>query len=177
MIFAIRIVCLLIFCSLCGCSCSQNKQKITNNPDLTFETYIEMNKKRVGEEQKKIEKFIKDKNLSMERTETGLWYNISEEGAGEFITKGRIVTIGYSVRLFDGTLIYSSDKYGTKEFLVGQGGVETGLEEGILMLKKGSKAFFIMPPHLAHGLMGDDNKIPSRAILLYNVEVIDIKNN
>ena len=177
MISVVRIVILMIFCSICGSSCSQNKQKTSKSPTISRETYIEMNRKRVGDEQKKIEKFINDKKLSMLRTETGLWYNISEEGAGDYVTKGRIVSINYSVRLIDGTLIYSSDKLGSKEFLVGQGGVETGLEEGILMLKKGSKAFFIMPSHLAHGLMGDDKKIPSRAILLYNVEVIDVKNN
>jgi FKBP-type peptidyl-prolyl cis-trans isomerase len=50
------------------------------------------------------------------------------------------------------------------------------LEEGILLLKKGSKATFIMPPHLAHGLLGDDDRIPSRAILRYEIEVIDVKN-
>ena len=63
-----------------------------------------------------------------------------------------------------------------KVFLVGQGGVESGLEEGVLLLKQGSKATFLMPPHLAHGLVGDDDRIPARAILKYKVEVVDVKN-
>ena len=175
MVFVIRTVCFLMFCSICSCSGSQNRQQ-NRGSNVSLETLIQRNKKIVSEEQKKIEKFIKDKNLSMKRTETGLWYKILNEGAGENIKKGRIVTLNYSVRLLDESLLYSSDELGTKEFLVGQGGVETGLEEGILMLKNGSKAIFIMPSHLAHGLIGDDDKIVSRQILLYEVEVIRVKN-
>jgi FKBP-type peptidyl-prolyl cis-trans isomerase len=33
-----------------------------------------------------------------------------------------------------------------------------------------------MPPHLAYGLIGDDNKIPARAIIVYDVEVIDFRD-
>ena len=42
------------------------------------------------------------------------------------------------------------------------------------MLKKGSKARFILPPHLAHGLIGDENRIPARAIIIYDIEVLSI---
>jgi FKBP-type peptidyl-prolyl cis-trans isomerase FkpA len=59
---------------------------------------------------------------------------------------------------------------------VGRGGVESGLEEGILLLNEGGRAQFIMPPHLAHGLIGDDNQIPSRSIILYEIEVVEVKN-
>ena len=176
MIFVVKVICLLIFCLLYSCSGSQNRRERVNNSELPREVSIQMNKRFVGEEQKKIEKYIKDRKLAMQRTETGLWFNISKEGLGEKVKKGKIVTMNYSVRLLDETLLYSSEEKGSKEFLVGQGGVETGLEEGILMLNKGSKALFIMPSHLAHGLIGDDDKIPSRAVLLYEVEVVKIRD-
>ena len=175
MVFVIRTLCFLVFCSICSCSGSQNRQQ-NRGSNVPLETLIQRNKKIVSDEQKKIEKFIKDKNLTMIRTETGLWYKILNEGTGEKIEKGRIVTLNYSIKLLDESLMYSSDDSGSKEFLVGQGGVETGLEEGILMLKNGSKALFIMPSHLAYGLIGDDDKIVSRQILLYEVEVIRVKS-
>jgi len=165
-----------MFCAICSCSGSQNKQKQDRNSNVPLETLIQRNKKIVSEEQKKIEKFVKEKNLSMKRTETGLWYKIQNDGEGENIIKGKIVTLNYSIRLLDESLIYSSDESGVKEFLVGQGGVEAGLEEGILMLKNSSKALFIMPSHLAHGLIGDDDKIILRQILVYEVEVVGVKN-
>ena len=59
--------------------------------------------------------------------------------------------------------------------IVGRGGVESGLEEAVLKLRKNSSAILILPPHLAHGLIGDGNKIPPKAILVYKIKVIDIK--
>jgi len=61
-------------------------------------------------------------------------------------------------------------------FEVGHGGVENGLEEGILMMKNKEKYRFIMPPHKAHGLLGDLNKIPARSTIIYYVEVLDIQH-
>jgi FKBP-type peptidyl-prolyl cis-trans isomerase len=31
-----------------------------------------------------------------------------------------------------------------------------------------------MPPYLAHGILGDENKIPPRSIIVYDVEVLEI---
>jgi FKBP-type peptidyl-prolyl cis-trans isomerase len=121
-----------------------------------------------------IKNYIKANGLKMKETQTGLWYSINKEGVGGLAVKGDYITLKYDLRLTDGTLCYSSDDLGFKKFTVGQGGVESGLEDAVLMLRKGSQATFILPPHLAHGLIGDDNKIPARAILIYNVEVIDI---
>jgi FKBP-type peptidyl-prolyl cis-trans isomerase len=170
---------LLVFllCSLSSCSNSQNrKEQPSRSSQISLERYIEINKQLVGEEQKIIAQYLEEENLDMHTTETGLWYTISVNGAGDDIVKGKVVTLDYQIWLLDGTLCYSSANDGPKAFLVGQGGVESGLEEGILLLKKGSKATFIMPPHLAHGLLGDDDRIPSRAILRYEIEVIDVKN-
>ena len=43
------------------------------------------------------------------------------------------------------------------------------------MLNQGGKGRFILSPHLAHGLPGDGNKIPPRAILIYSIEVLSIE--
>ena len=75
--------------------------------------------------------------------------------------------------MLNGDLIYSSKKDGNKTFLVGRGGVESGLEEAILKLCKNSVATLILPAHLAHGLIGDGNKVPPRATLVYRLKVID----
>jgi FKBP-type peptidyl-prolyl cis-trans isomerase len=53
--------------------------------------------------------------------------------------------------------------------------VESGLEEVILFLKKGDRAKIIIPSHLAFGLVGDGNKIPAMATLVYDLELIELK--
>ena len=60
-------------------------------------------------------------------------------------------------------------------FTVGKGEVISGLEEGILLLHIGDKAKFIIPSHLAYGLLGDDNEIPTKATLIYDIEVVQKK--
>lgn len=172
-----RLLCFILFIAISSCSGSQNRtNEHKKRVEIPLETYIKVNKQLVAEEQKSIEDYVSREGLNMDKTQTGLWYLITKEGEGNKITKGKVVTLNYSIHLLDGTLCYSSEKDGHKIFLVGQGGVESGLEEGILMMQEGSKAIFIMPPHLAHGLVGDDAKIPSRAIIRYDVEVLNVRN-
>ncbi len=162
---------------LCSCSGSQNRPENRNRSnEYQLENYIKYNKQLVAEEQNIIKRYIDTEGLEMQQTQTGLWYNIRRGGSGTKVQKGKVVSLKYKISLLDGTICYSSDNKGPKVFLVGQGGVESGLEEGVLLLEKGDGALFIMPPHLAHGLIGDDDKIPPRAILVYDVEVIEINN-
>jgi FKBP-type peptidyl-prolyl cis-trans isomerase len=168
---------LFVFCTVCSCMDSQSRQgQQSRSKQIPMETYIEMNRQMVEGDQRIIAEYLENEKLEMVRTQTGMWYKISEPGNGSMVTTGKVVTLNYKIWLLDGTLCYSSDSLGPKVFLVGHGGVESGLEDGVLMLKKGSKATFIMPPHLAHGLIGDDDRIPPRAIIKYEVEVLDVKN-
>ncbi|MDE5544049.1 MAG: FKBP-type peptidyl-prolyl cis-trans isomerase, partial [Bacteroidales bacterium] len=49
-----------------------------------------------------------------------------------------------------------------------------GLSEALMMLKKGNKARFILPSHLAYGFSGNGTDIPPRATLLYDLEVVEV---
>jgi FKBP-type peptidyl-prolyl cis-trans isomerase FkpA len=113
---------------------------------------------------------------NMTETETGLWYGIISEGSGELAVQGKVATINYTLSLLDGKLCYSSQESGPKQFLIGKGNVESGLEQGILYLKQGSKARLILPPYLGYGLPGDGKKIPARATLVYEIELLSISN-
>ena len=167
---------ILIFL-LISFSCNrENKADNKPKPRLSKETLEEVNKLLVDKDSEIIKSFVERRGWDMNVSETGLWYIVDKEGTGDKIEKNNFVTLNYKLWLIDGTLCYSSDSLGTKKFVVGKGGVEAGLEEGVLMLKSGSKARFIMPPHLAHGLMGDENRIPARAIIIYDIEVLNIED-
>jgi len=111
----------------------------------------------------------------MEETGSGLRYLIYKKGDGEKAEKGKVVVLDYTLSLITGDVIYSSDKDGKKVFKIGQGDVESGLEEAIHFMHVGDKAKLILPAHLAYGLLGDNNKIPPRSILVYDTELIEIK--
>ncbi|NOZ46483.1 MAG: peptidylprolyl isomerase [Chlorobi bacterium] len=135
------------------------------------EPLIKVNKYLVNKDNESIKSYLKRHNLKMQQTKTGLWYKIIRKGEIQ-AKSNQIATINYKVKLLTGELCYSSDSLGPKSFKIGQGGVEPGLEEGILMMHEGDKAQFILPPYLAHGLLGDGDKIPARATIIYEVELI-----
>lgn len=160
-------------------SCTQQKRKYRTDAEVAQfkEPLIRINKYLVKKDAGVIADYVKRHEWKMKITKTGLWYMIYEKGNGKKAETGKIATIKYSINLLDGTLCYTSDSLGVKQFKIGQGGVEEGLEEGILLMRVGDKARFILPPHLAYGLVGDDKKIPPRATIVYNVELLNISSN
>ena len=138
---------------------------------------MRVNRELVEEDAQNIAAFAERKGWQMEKTESGLWYMIYEKGKGEKAETGRIATLEYTLSLMNGTICYSSEEFGPKEFRLGQGGVgvESGLEEGVLLLREGDKARLFLPPHLAHGLLGDGVCIPRRAVILYDVKLVRIR--
>ena len=176
-IFKILIVILLTLQTIVSCDNNDKTQKsvqIVDKKELE-ELLIEANINMLSQESAIIDSFVNNKNLNVIKTGTGLRYYIEEAGEGDLIVNGNRVSLEYEVRFLNGKLVYSSDKDGIKTFVVGRGGVESGLEEAILFLRKNSVATIIIPSYLAHGLVGDGNRITQRATLVYKLKVIDIK--
>ena len=140
----------------------------------TEEALVGANRLLLRKDKEKILAYNQQHKLDMKESETGLWYNIDKRGHGQLAFNGAQITLKYKVSLLDGTPCYSSESLGPKQFIVGRGGVESGLEEGVLLLREGDRALFIMPPHLAEGLPGDGEKIPARSIIVYEVEVLKL---
>lgn len=138
------------------------------------EALLESNIYLAEQEEEAIDDFIARYGWEMQKTGSGLRYIMHEEGEGKLASYGDIAIIDYEIYLITGDKIYSSANDGPLSFTVGRGGVESGLEEGILMMRKGGKATFIMPSHLAHGLPGDGNKIPRRASIIYKILLINL---
>ena len=166
----------LLFMVVVSCKHITREKKQNDVPISQYEEPLQdVNKYLVHKDNDRIKSFIRRKHWKMQQTQTGLWYQIYEKSNDTLMPKPNdIVELAYQVFLLDGTLCYSSDSTGTKKFAVSHGGVESGLEEAILMLHKGDKARFIMPPYLAHGLLGDQNKIPARSIILYDIQLLTI---
>jgi FKBP-type peptidyl-prolyl cis-trans isomerase len=156
-------------------SCQKKQEDKSSVPRDYKQKLEEINKVLLSKDTENIQQFITRRGWQMQTTQSGLWFMIYVNGNGDKVAKNDLIELKYKLWLIDGSLINSSDSIGLKAFRVGQGGVEPGLEEGVLLLSKGSKARFILPPHLAHGVVGDGDKIPGRAILVYDVEVIDVK--
>lgn len=167
-------VLILFLCIACGNSHKKNIQ--TPNPNSKeFQTQlIEANKMYVRKESDEIDQYVRHRGWKMSTTGTGLRYMITQKGTGEPAVLDKFARVNYKVSLMDGTVCYSSDSTGARDFLVGKDNVESGLHEAIQLMHVGDKAKFILPSHLAHGLIGDENKIPPKASVIYDIELLAV---
>ncbi len=158
-------------------SCQDKQKRMTVREVKSYEKTLEgVNKFLVRKDEETIRNHCKRRGWDMKMKDSGLWYGVLKSSELDSVKSGDLVEIKYQVALLDGTVLYDSDSLGTKAFWVGHGGVESGLEEGILLMRNHEKYRFIMPPHRAHGLLGDLNKIPARSIIVYYVEILDIRS-
>ena len=145
-----------------------------NNSKLKKESLIKANKYLVNSENKEISNYIKRHELDVVKTGSGLSYQITSQGEGDKAQKGKIATLNYKMKLITGDVIYSSDESGPKIFKIGHSTEESGLEEAILNMRVGDKAIIIIPSHLAHGLLGDNTRIPARSTIIYEIEFTNL---
>jgi FKBP-type peptidyl-prolyl cis-trans isomerase FkpA len=138
------------------------------------EPLIKANKDVARTENEQIEDFMRRHHWIMETTSTGLRFMIYKKGTGAKAKEGRTVKLDYTLSLLNGDTVYTAQNDGPIVFQVGKGQVITGLEEAILLLKVGDQAKFIIPSHLAFGLIGDQKKIRQKASLVYDIEFISM---
>ncbi len=165
---------LFILISSCNNANDRYNDKIPDQETIE-ESLLFANKQAVKEENEQIDRFVKKYKWKMKDTGSGLRYDIYFRGSGIKAEPGKRAVLKYSVRLIDGTEVYSSETSGNKQFVIGHGGVESGLEEGILLLRVGDRAKFILPSHLGFGLLGDEDKIPPKSTLIYDLELLELK--
>ena len=110
------------------------------------------------------------------KTSTGLRSVVLKEGAGEQIKVGDLVSVLYKGQLIDGK-VFDETKDPTKPFTfrVGRGQVIEGWEQGLQLMRPGEKRVLIVPFELGYGTRGDPPKIPRRATLVFEVEVVEVK--
>ncbi len=106
-------------------------------------------------------------------TASGLQYKIVVEGRGPQPKDDDIVAINFRGTLPDGKEFDQSYKRGVPaEFPVK--GVIPGWAEGLKLMHKGGKAMIYVPPALGYGDRPRQN-IPSNAVLIFEVEMVDVK--
>jgi peptidylprolyl isomerase len=107
-------------------------------------------------------------------TESGLQYIDLVEGDGKVATDGQIVFVHYTGTLENGKKFDSSRDRGQPfSFVLGQGRVIRGWDEGIVGMKVGGQRKLIIPSDLAYGERGVRGVIPRNATLIFDVELLD----
>ncbi len=128
----------------------------------------------VGNNRKSGEDFL-EKNRKKEgvfETESGLQYQVIEEGEGDCPDENAMVTIHQRAMLLSGAVIEDTfkenkpDEVSMKEMI-------DGYREGLMLMKKGARYKLFVPSELAWGKKGTGTKIPPNAVLIFDVRLID----
>ena len=153
-----------------------NEIDLKNNRELSTEELIEINKTWIRDEAFRIDDFCRRHSWPVKHTQTGVRYYIYKQGSGKYPKVDDVVEIEFKVRLLDAdtTLCYSSEESGIAKFKVEKDYIETGIHEAVTYLNIGSEAFVILPHYLAHGLIGNADKIPPLSPVLYEIKLLSI---
>ncbi len=114
--------------------------------------------------------YIADNNLEAQRSDSGLYYSIDEEGTGERPTASSNVTVAYKGYFLNKTVFDESDSEGIS---FGLQQVIQGWTEGITYFKEGGSGILLIPAHLAYGNRGRSN-IPPGSVLVFDIRLISI---
>jgi len=109
-------------------------------------------------------------------TGSGLQYVVLKNGDGVQPVKGQQVSAHYTGMLMNGKKFDSSyDRNEPIVFHVGVGEMIPGFDEGVSTMKVGEKRRLFIPSDLAYGEAGIPGVIPPNATLVFDVELVTVK--
>jgi len=147
-------------------------------------------KAQAEEQQKKDDKILKDyfaKNkINAVKGELGTYVEILQPGTGPNVDTTSVVSINYTGKTMEGKTFDSNTDPAfnhvkpllanlTSDQSLGMR-VVPGWNDGLKLLNKGAKAKFYIPSSLAYGPQGNGGDIAPNAILIFDIEVLDILN-
>lgn len=163
---------LVLFLAL---GCETNAPKKQQLTDWSKDKSTELNKELIEREKVDIKLYIdRHPNWKMTETGSGLYFYKYESGTGVEASSGREAQVQFEISLLDGTKCYATSADEVEIFKIDHSHVETGVQEGIKLMREGDRAKMIIPSHLAHGLTGDFNKIPPLTPIVVDLELYKI---
>lgn len=130
-------------------------------------------KKKVDQkakDDKAINDYLGNHNLSATKTSDGLYYIISKQGTGAQPSSSSDVKVSYIGYLTDGSVFDASPTTGIRLSL---SSTIQGWQEGIPLFKKGGKGTLLIPSALGYGAQAKTN-IPANSVLVFDVELLDV---
>ncbi len=148
------------------------------SPKITTEESTTISRFWTSDEAYKIKRFVERSGWDAIQSETGLYcYVYSKKPSGVQAKQGDIAVVNFKIHLLDAdtTLCYASEKGAPQDILIEMDNVESGLHEALTYLREGEAAYVVLPHYLAHGLVGDLDRIPPLSPVLYDIELVQIK--
>jgi len=138
-----------------------------------IEVYDDIESLYKSKNEKEITTYIAENELNAQKTESGLYYVIEEEGTGAQPNSDSNVTVAYKGYFKNG---YTFDQSKDDGISFSLSEVIKGWTEGIPYFKEGGKGKLLIPSHLAYGPY-DRNGIPGGSVLIFDVNLIKVNQD
>ena len=150
------------------------KQLLSTLLVLTLFISCSKDTKTVTDYTAKNEQEIKDyrakNNLTAQRSTSGWYYIINEQGTGTQPTAASNVTVAYKGYFTNGNVFDQSKAEGIS---FGLNQVIKGWTEGIPYFKTGGSGVLLIPSHLGYGST-NNGPIPGGSVLIFDVKLISV---
>jgi FKBP-type peptidyl-prolyl cis-trans isomerase FkpA len=133
-----------------------------------------LEKRMIEQEEELMRAFIRNNDVTVEPTESGLYYIETLAGTGPAPADGDTVRLYFKVYFLTGVQFGERITGDPFEVVIGKNQVIVGFEEGVKLMKSGGKARLIIPSKLAYGPRGDNYMIPGYTPLAYDLEMVSL---
>lgn len=120
--------------------------------------------------EQEIKDYLAKNNLTAQRSTSGLYYIINEQGTGTQPTAASNVTVAYKGYFTNGNVFDQSKAEGIS---FGLNQVIKGWTEGIPYFKTGGSGVLLIPSHLGYGST-NNGPIPGGSVLIFDVKLISV---
>lgn len=117
-----------------------------------------------------IREYLADNNLDAIEHPSGVFYNITQEGNGEFPNARSKVVVTYKGYFLDGEVFDETAPGDRLEIELTR--LIPGWQIAIPLLSKGGAGTFYIPSRLGYGISGSGD-IPPNTVLVFDIELID----
>lgn len=169
-----KYITVLLFMVLIAC---EQEEKPKPQPNWTKEQSVKLGEELAKEENLRIQLFLERQTAyNFSKTGSGLYHAPISEGTGSaFAVEGDMACVDIKIMLLDKTVCYETNEDECLELRIDKSEAESGLQEALKLMKEGDRSMLIIPSHLAHGLVGDQDKIPPLSTLLVDVTLAELE--
>lgn len=171
-----------------------DQEKLMALQEELYMKQMELNTKRMNEQLAIdagiIDAFLTENKINASQTASGVRFVITRQGRGEKAQSGQAVTVNYAGYILNGDYFDTSIKKVAEEKGIYNPGREPyepytltidvdpviqGWQEALKELNKGAKGTFYIPSSLGYGPQRVNETIVENAILVFEIEMLDIK--
>lgn len=163
---------------LCSCISPEPRKPVSYSSSSFIQESVERNRKINALQEAAIKYYIAQDSLNKYQTSThGFWYAYLNQKNDNKYTPviGNEVEFQYEISDLSNQVLYTMNDLGLSHYVIDKEDFESGIQNGLKLMKEGEEVKFLFPSFAAFGYAGDQEKIGVNQPLIYKVKLIKIK--